>query len=124
MEKQSNSQLAKGIVRDILTEVLPYMNIFMTEELSEAEKEELENLKIDITHQYGPGEDEDDGQEGDQAEPPTVDMTSTGMSFPIDPETGYRVDPDTGDRYDAQTGFKVDGGETVPNPDLPLNPNL
>ncbi len=124
VEKQSNSQLAKGIVRDILTEVLPYMNIFMTEELSEAEKEELENLKIDITHQYGPGEDEDDGQEGDQAEPPTVDMTSTGMSFPIDPETGYRVDPDTGDRYDAQTGFKLDGGETVPNPDLPLNPNL
>ena len=29
--KQDNARLATGIVRNILTEVLPYLNIFMTE---------------------------------------------------------------------------------------------
>ncbi|MCI8528647.1 MAG: cell division protein FtsI [Lachnospiraceae bacterium] len=125
VEKQSNSEFAKGIVRNILTEVLPYLNIFMTEEVTEAERQELDALQLDITNHYGrpsEGDEEDEGE--DQDEPPNADPTGTGMSFPIDPETGYRVDPETGDRYDPNTGFAVDGAESVPNPDLPLNPNL
>ncbi len=119
MEKQSGGAVyASGIARSILTEVLPYLNIFMTEPLSDEEKRELEALQLEITNQYGrPSED-------DQTQPPGIDASGTGMSFPIDPETGYRVDPETGTRYDPDAGFAIDGGESVPDDTLPLNPNL
>ena len=45
---QDDAKFATKIVRNILTEVLPYMNIYMTEELSESEVEELKNLDIAI----------------------------------------------------------------------------
>ncbi len=126
MEKQSGGAVyASGIARSILTEVLPYLNIFMTEPLSDEEKRELEALQLEITNQYGrPSEGDDEGQEDDQTQPPGIDASGTGMSFPIDPETGYRVDPETGTRYDPDAGFAIDGGESVPDDTLPLNPNL
>lgn len=46
------------------------------------------------------------------------------MNYPVDPNTGYRVDPATGRQYDAQTGLPINGGESVPNPDIPVNPNI
>ncbi len=45
---QDDAKYATKIVRDILTEVLPYMNIYMTEPLSDSEREELESLSITI----------------------------------------------------------------------------
>lgn len=45
---QDDAKHATRLVRSILTEVLPYMNIFMTEPLSEAEREELEALNLEI----------------------------------------------------------------------------
>lgn len=39
------------IAKNILTEVLPYLNIFMTEPLSEDEKKELEAMQIEIRQQ-------------------------------------------------------------------------
>ena len=47
-----NAKLATGIVRNVLTEVLPYMNIFMTEELSDTEIKELEQKQLAITNMY------------------------------------------------------------------------
>ena len=38
---QDDAKFATGIVRNILTEVLPYLNYFMTEELSETEITEM-----------------------------------------------------------------------------------
>ena len=46
--KQDDAKHATRLVRSILTEVLPYLNIFMTEELSEAEIKELEELDMEI----------------------------------------------------------------------------
>lgn len=46
---QDDAKFATRIVRSILTEVLPYMNIYMTEELSDKEKEELDSLESTIT---------------------------------------------------------------------------
>ncbi len=69
--KQDNSRLASEIVREILTEVLPYLGIPMTEELSDQEREELDHLEMDsITLPEPSGEDGDgtgtgDGQGGD-----------------------------------------------------------
>lgn len=45
---QDDAKHATRLVRSILTEVLPYMNIFMTEELSEEERKELEELDMEI----------------------------------------------------------------------------
>lgn len=45
---QADAKYATRIVRKILTEVLPYLNIFMTEELSDKEREELEELQIQL----------------------------------------------------------------------------
>ncbi len=121
VQKQSQSMYAQGIARSILMEVLPYLNIFMTEELTDEEKQELAALQLEITSGYTkPEEGGGDGDEPSQ----TPTGGGVGMTFPIDPATGYRVDPDTGERFDAQTGFAVDGAESVPNPDLPVNPNL
>lgn len=49
---QDNARYATYLARDILTEVLPYLNIFMTEPLSDAEKAELEAQKIEIKNMY------------------------------------------------------------------------
>ena len=45
---QDDAKHATRLTRKILTEVLPYLNIYMTEELSESEQEELANLNITI----------------------------------------------------------------------------
>lgn len=128
-DKQGNARFATGIVRNILTEVLPYLNIFMTEPLTESEKQELEALQIKIMSQYiqepeesdleEPQEGDDPGETGEGKEP-----EQPWMNYPVDPDTGYRVDPDTGNAYDAQTGIPIDGPESVPNTDIPVKGNI
>ena len=83
VQYQDDAKFATRIVRGILTEVLPYMGIFMTEELSDSEREELEALQIEIrtapaaeeeaeegggTTEEGTGEEngEDTGTEGEE----------------------------------------------------------
>ncbi len=128
--QQDDAKYATRIVRSILTEVLPYMGIFMTEELSEKEEEELKALQIEIMtpvttqEEENPdteegdeeGEGESDGEEGagegDTQEP----YNEIWKTFPIDPETGYAVDPNTGDYVDPVTGavIGVSYGDVLP----------
>lgn len=49
---QDDAKFATGIVRNVLTEILPYLNIFMTEELSEKEMAELAEKELAITTMY------------------------------------------------------------------------
>ena len=125
---QGDAKHATRLVRSILTEVLPYLNIFMTEELSDTEREELAALNLEITTQYGqqtsdttPGEDDGETQPEQPAE---GEEQPAWMSYPIDPATGYRVNPETGYKYDAQEGFLVEGDENVMGEDGPVNPNI
>lgn len=129
---QDDAKFATRIVRSILTEVLPYKGIFMTEELSEKEREELEALQIEIMTPIAPeaeteeGESEEGGsQEGENAgseasgEEGREGQTDNAPSeiwktFPIDPETGYAVDPETGDLVDPVTGHKISGDGSIP----------
>lgn len=127
---QGDAKYATGIVRSILTEALPYLNIFMTEDLSEDEKAELDALHLEITTQYAK-KPEDEALEGDpEEEDGSRYLNSDGtmpmwMTFPIDPVSGYRVDPSTGDKYDAKAGFLVEGSSTsVMDPNMPVNNNL
>ena len=134
---QDNARFATGIVRKVLTEVLPYLNIFMTEELSDTEREELEALQIQIRtpEQTGgePQTDEEgnpvtpdgeqtgeDGQEGEPGEeepegetPEQAAERERWKSFPLDPETGYLKDPETGYLYDPELGTQVYGGSMI-----------
>lgn len=113
LEKQDNVGLARDLVREILTETLPYMGIFMTEELSEAEIAELKERQLEITHKYAPPA-EDDGVSGN--DPGTGENTEEGgqkaepiwKSFAKDPSTGCYIDPETGELLDPDTGDLVD----------------
>lgn len=133
--QQDDAKYATRIVRKILTEVLPYLNIFMTEELSDKEREELEQLQIQIRTPEGvkeqeldeegnpidPEEAEEDTEAGEGQEEPegeeedTVDR-EVWKDFPIDPATGYRVDPATGNFYDPDLGTLIGGGSLMEEP--------
>lgn len=120
---QDDAKFATRIVRNILTEVLPYMGIFMTEELSDAEKAELEALQIEIMTppetegEEGEGDTEEgelegaDNKEGETGEGTEGETKQEDIwkTFPIDPETGYAIDPDTGDYIDPVTGATIGG---------------
>ena len=67
---QDSARFATGIVRNILTEVLPYLNIYMTEELSEKELAELEALNIAVKKANITNE-EDEEEVSTQTEPET-----------------------------------------------------
>lgn len=113
VEEQANSRLATGIVRNILTEVLPYLHIYMTEELSEAERKELEERQLEITNMYSSPEEVSGGDVsgGDVSD----GNAGTGIQEPIwktyekDPQTGNYIDPDTGEQIDPDTGAPANG---------------
>lgn len=106
---QDQARLATVLTRNILSEVLPYLNIFMTEELSEAEMKELEERQLAITLQYANPEEENT-ENGEGTEEKGELEKPAWMSFPIDPSTGHRVDPETGEHLDPETGDPVNGG--------------
>ncbi|MCM1124191.1 MAG: penicillin-binding transpeptidase domain-containing protein [Eubacterium sp.] len=132
---QDDAKYATRIVRKILTETLPYLNIFMTEELSDAEREELEELKIQIRMQDGAQEEQLTDEEGNPIDPEGEDAqgenTEEGTgengeetqedesqrdiwkTFPLDPETGYLKDPETGGLFDPETGTQVNAGSLL-----------
>lgn len=81
---QDDAKYATRIVRSILTEVLPYMNIYMTEELSDKEREELENLDITIKssnvseeEEEGEGEEAENNEDGEIVNANGGDITSS-----------------------------------------------
>lgn len=124
---QDDAKFATRIVKKILTEVLPYLNIFMTEELSDKEREELEELKIQIRMADGITEEEpetdeegnpidpegEEAGEGEGDTPEETQVNDTWKSFPVDPESGYLKDPDTGYLYDPESGAQVYGGSLL-----------
>lgn len=108
-DQSQGTRCATGIARSVLTEVLPYMGIFMTEELTEAERAELEAKQLEDTIQYAPeennSEDIPSGDEGSLVMP----NNPPWMSFEKDPVTGYLIAPDTGELLDPETGNPIEG---------------
>ncbi len=111
---QDDAKYATRIVRSILTEVLPYMNIYMTEELSEKELAELEELDITIKH---PAVEEDEtGEEGEGTAEETEDVMDanggdiTSSTRPTDEEMqsdNVETAPLTGAIFNIETGQPV-----------------
>lgn len=120
---QDNVGFATRLCRSILTEVLPYMNIYMTEELSSKEEEELANLNITIKKQEeieeteviiednGPGVDENgniDAHGGDVTS--STQVTSEEMN-----SDNVDTAPLTGTVLNQQTGEAVrEGSDETP----------
>lgn len=109
-DREGDAKHATRIVRNVLTEVLPYLNIFMTEELSDEERAELEARRLAITGgAQVSGNDvsgnDVSGNEGGAAgggEGKTEENTA-GEEKEIDPASGYRMDEE-GKLVDAESG--------------------
>lgn len=126
---QDNVKLACTLTRDILTETLPYMGIYMTEPISEKEQQELQAKQLEITLNYTkpaeetPAEEtpaEGQDAEGTNAEGNTAEgsenqggLNLQWKNFPVDPATGYLKDPATGDLIDPDTGQNMSRSDFV-----------
>lgn len=150
-DKQGNARFATKIVRNILTEALPYLNIFMTEEVTEEEQQELDALQQSIVNQYAPttpeGEPQGEGGEGteggDGESQGSEGAEEGGAGGAGEGTGGEGGNPEGGSpEGNGQSpegqgeGSQGEGGqgegaappatqgESVPNPDIPVNPNL
>lgn len=115
-----STRLATVLAKDIMTEVLPYMNIFQTEELTEKElkaQTEAEALKAAESVSQNAAKEEDkkeNAAEGKQEAAPKNTESSTENSteeptkeIKIDEETGYAIDPITGEFLNPETGVPI-----------------
>ena len=134
---QDDAKFATKIVRNILTEVLPYLHIYMTEELSEKEIKELEEKQLqdtiimqqhvaELTGETVPGEESGEGSDGnnsengeasggDNSENGENTENSTGEDGTEEerlerkePWKEFPIDPATGYAKDPDTGYLVD----------------
>ncbi|MFT3985686.1 MAG: penicillin-binding transpeptidase domain-containing protein [Lachnospiraceae bacterium] len=119
VEVQASARYATVLTRDILTEVLRYLNIFQTEELSEEEVAELAEKQLDFAV-GSTGESISENEVTGEPAEGTAENAEAGMEEPekpeeeenpiqIDPETGYAIDPSTGALLDPETGRPIDG---------------
>ena len=131
---QASAKYATVLTRDILTEVLPYLNVPKTEEITEKEAEELREKQIDFaqssheeeeTEEQTEEESKEDAdktensdehsaiqivdENGNPVNQETVEEEYKPVEIKIDKETGYAIDPTTGELLDPNTGEPVNG---------------
>ena len=123
--------------RSILTDVLPYLNIFMTEELTETERQELEEhnaqalqqLEENYSDTSAPsviadtvsGNEAEDGGDAsvievieiENEESSETENEDSEWQINIDPSTGYAIDPLTGEFLDPETGVPINGDTSI-----------
>jgi stage V sporulation protein D (sporulation-specific penicillin-binding protein) len=116
---QPHAYYATGVVKNILTEVLPYMHISKTVEMTIAEQEEVDSVLGTIVQSDS---DDDDGEEGDDDSENTDDNNADGNSSD-DESVGanYVVDPDTGELKDATTGEPADISNSLGDEDTVID---
>lgn len=106
------------LCRSILTDVLPYMHIFMTEELSEEEERELEErgnyLSTLSANAVDDGTISGNDASGDITPDDHTDNDApAGITIKIDPETGYAIDPLNGEYLDPVTGVPINPDSSI-----------
>ena len=109
-DQQGGTALCCTMTKDILTEVLPYMNIFMTEELTDAEKDDLISKGLYNEAIYRPVHREDAGGDTDG-----ISVVPDDRNIQIDKETGYAIDPETGEFLDPETGYPISPSSDLPD---------
>ena len=130
VESQDNARYATLLTKAIMKDVLPYMNIFQTEPLTETEIKEQEeeaalkaaasvsantvsgNAAENDSEQESTTDNTTDSQTADPGAEDTTDheeeTTTEEKEVEIDPETGYAIDPVTGELLDPETGAPID----------------
>lgn len=133
---QAHATFATGIVKNILSEVLPYMHIGMTEEMTIAEQAEVDAM-LTNSIQTPSTTTEDGAASGDDTA--TGDDTTTGdnatagddtaqspdgqdnagsSTYVVDPDTGELIDPATGQPAEMDYGIEGDDiSQDTQNPD-------
>ena len=129
---QASAKYATVLTKDILTEVLPYLNVPKTEEITEKEAEELREKQIEfadssqeeepeeITDEENTSEGDGESQEGEKksvieivdekgnpVNSEDLDEEYKPVEIKIDKDTGYAIDPVTGEFLDPNTGHPV-----------------
>ncbi len=111
-DQANSTRLATVLCKDIMTEVLPYLNIFPTLEITEEEREELSNAEAGFSigsDAVAEPEEQDDAETvetqdamvpvddtpEDESYTPNVIQYDPGTGFPLDPNTGEILDPVT-----------------------------
>ena len=117
-ENQDDAKFATRIVRSILTEVLPYLDIFMTEELSEEEQQELEEAQIaykqalvsgnDVSGNDVSGNDAEGSGETTDADPTGTDGTETGAAGESGADSGGADGTGTSEEPVDNGGYTMD----------------
>lgn len=119
---QDNARYATLMTKAIMTEVLPYMNIFQTEELTEKELKELEEQEAakkeaSVSENAVSEKDSNTTEKNNTSNTKEVTGEGTGeeeletiekKEVQIDKETGYAIDPVTGEFLDPETGQAID----------------
>ncbi|MCR5235807.1 MAG: penicillin-binding protein 2 [Lachnospiraceae bacterium] len=122
-DQGNSTRLATTLCKDIMTEVLPYLNIFPTLELTEKEREELTDAEASffigsdavsgnevpeesVSGNSVSGDAVPGGEENGAMEP--VDETYTPNVIQYDPGTGFPLDPNTGEILDPVTLQPID----------------
>ena len=132
---QAHATFATGIVKNILSEVLPYMHIGMTEEMTIAEQAEVDAMLTNsiqtpsTTTEDGTasGDDTatgDDTTTGDNAtagddtaQSPDGQDNAGSSTYVVDPDTGELIDPATG--QPAEMDYGIEGDDTSQNTQNP-----
>jgi len=130
---QPHATYATGIVKSVLTEVLPYLHISKTEEMTIAEQEEVDNILGNIVQSGQTAEGDGNAASGENGMP-NNDTTNDGTQdngmpsndasnesgngegsqapfYAVDPVTGKLVDPVTGDPAEMDYGIDDEGAE-------------
>lgn len=121
---QPHATYATGIVKNVLTEILPYMHITRTEEMTIAEQEEADNLLGNIVaSENNQGDENQDGENQDGENPNDENQDGEGGQesgedvggkpfYVVDPETGELVDPVTGEKAEMDYHYEGDDDNT------------
>jgi stage V sporulation protein D (sporulation-specific penicillin-binding protein) len=111
---QPHAYYATGVVKNILTEVLPYMHISKTVEMTISEQEEVDAVlgnivQSDTEEDEDSDGEEDDGDDNDNSTTTSSDTQETGGAFyVVDPNTGELKDPTTGQAAEIDDTFEED----------------
>ena len=126
-QQSESTRLATTLNKDIMTEVLPYLNIFPTEEITEDERAQLsESQQAFFVGSDGVSENSvsadsaegaEEGADGDAIvinPEETVSYDSAGKAISqneirYDEATGYPIDPATGEVLDPVTLLPING---------------
>ncbi|MCR4584113.1 MAG: cell division protein FtsI [Lachnospiraceae bacterium] len=106
---ENATRYACVLCREIMTEVLPYLHIFMTEELSDEEKAELEERGQLLQ----PGEEGEEGEETAEPEEGNTEEDKEVVDLYIDPDSGYAIDPFNGEYLDPKTGEPINSDSGI-----------